>query len=386
MGKWTIRCDGGTNAELILPGDDPDHLRIEIRGAEPKTQFDVQLNQPRLNLKKNDLYILRFRGRAAAVRALCFGAAQAHAPWQNLGLYREIELTPQWADFEEKWTPTDDEFNARIHFDAGQASVPFELAGVRLTRLKPGTTEAVLVEPGEHSGTGDQLLQSQPSAPADSPPPPAGQVQFGSLRRLTPVSSSWGLDRGQPIDRYYIGQFLQHRMQHIRGHVLEIGDGAYTREFGGKRVSVSDVMHVMEGSPGATIIGDLSHAPHIPADTFDCIILTQTLQLIYDVRGAIQTVHRILKPGGVVLATVPGISQTYDGEWGGTWYWSFTPLSASCLFREAFSPDQVEIDVLGNVLAATAFLQGMAAEELTPSELQHRDHAYAVTIAILATK
>ena len=66
--------------------------------------------------------------------------------------------------------------------------------------------------------------------------------------------------------------------------------------------------------PEATIVADLADAAHIPADAFDCIILTQTLHLIFDVRAAVATVRRILAPGGVVLATVPGISQVDRGR------------------------------------------------------------------------
>jgi hypothetical protein len=43
------------------------------------------------------------------------------------------------------------------------------------------------------------------------------------------------------------------------------------------------VPHV-ERHPGATIVGDLTRADHIPSDSFDCVNLTQTLQFIYDVR------------------------------------------------------------------------------------------------------
>jgi hypothetical protein len=40
----------------------------------------------------------------------------------------------------------------------------------------------------------------------------------------------------------------------------------------------------------------------------------------------------------------------------------------------------------GNVLAATAFLYGLAAEELSREELDHLDLRYPVTIGIRATK
>ena len=138
----------------------------------------------------------------------------------------------------------------------------------------------------------------------------------------------------------------------------------------------SDVLHVDESNPSATIVDDLSDGDQIPSSTFDCFVLTQTLQLIYDVKAALATVYRILKPGGVVLATVPGISQISNDEWGKTWYWAFTSLSARRLFEEVFPKGSVEIEAHGNVLAATAFLQGLATGELRQDELDQADREY----------
>jgi len=212
-------------------------------------------------------------------------------------------------------------------------------------------------------------------------------VRWGTLRRLTPVSRVFGFDRGLCIDRYYIENFLAHHADDIQGRVLEIGDDAYTRKFGGERVTRSDVLHVAEGNPKATIVADLTCADQIPSDTFDCIILTQTLQLIYDMRAAIRHLHRILKPGGVLLATFPGISQIsrYDMDrWGD--YWRFTDASTRRLFAEVFGPDNVTIQTYGNVLVACAFLHGLAANELSASELDFADPEYQVVITVRATK
>jgi len=88
--------------------------------------------------------------------------------------------------------------------------------------------------------------------------------------------------------------------------VLEIGEVTYTRRFGGDRVTKSDVLHVVEGNPEATIVGDLTNADNIPSEAFDCVILTQTLHLLYDVKTALANLYRILKPGGILLVTVPG--------------------------------------------------------------------------------
>jgi len=212
-------------------------------------------------------------------------------------------------------------------------------------------------------------------------------MRFGSLRRLEPVSRVFGLDRGKPIDRYFIENFLARRAEDIHGHVLEIGDNTYTVQFGGAKVSQSDVLHATPGNPKANIIADLTSAHQIPSDTFDCIILTQTLQYIFDPKAAIGTLYRILKPGGVLLVTVPGISQIsrYDMDrWGD--YWRFTTLSTRGLFEEVFPSGSVETNAHGNVFVAIAFLHGLAAEELTKRELDYLDPDYEVIITVRAVK
>src|ERR671938_382497 len=135
--------------------------------------------------------------------------------------------------------------------------------------------------------------------------PPVGTLKFGSLARVNPISRQFGYDRGHPIDRFYMEDFLLAHSDDIHGRVLEIADNEYTKQYGGERVTQSDVLHV-KGSPQATIVADLTSAANVPSDSFDCMILTQTLQYIYDLHAAIATIHRLLKPGGVVLATFPG--------------------------------------------------------------------------------
>ena len=218
------------------------------------------------------------------------------------------------------------------------------------------------------------------------PRPRVGQVRFGDLRRVEPISRVWGRERGRSLDRYYIESFLALHRGDIRGRVLEIGDATYTTKYGGNRVLQSDVLNVNAGDPATTIVADLASADHIPSDTFDCIILTQTLQLIYDVPAALRTLRHILKPGGVLLTTFPGITHTGDADWHATWYWSFTTNSARRLFSTCFGAENLEISSFGNVLAATAFLYGLADRELRREELDHHDPAYDMIIAVRAIK
>lgn len=215
---------------------------------------------------------------------------------------------------------------------------------------------------------------------------PFGRFNFGDFGRTQPVSGQFGFDRGTPIDRHYIETFLTRQRADIRGRTLEIGDDSYTRQFGGSGVLQSDVLHVNADNPHATIVGDLSVPDTLPQAAFDCLVLTQTLHLIYDMRAAVAEMHRALKPGGVVLLTVPGISQIDRGEWGSTWYWAITPVAAMRLFGEVFGPENIQVESHGNVYAATTFLQGLALEEVDRGKLNIDDPAYPVIVTVRAQK
>jgi glycosyltransferase involved in cell wall biosynthesis len=216
--------------------------------------------------------------------------------------------------------------------------------------------------------------------------PPPGEVDWGDLRTTNPMSRAFGFDRGTPVDRYYIEGFLEDYQHDIQGRVLEIGERTYTKRFGKDDVTQSNVLHYTDDNPDADFVGDLTDAPHLPSDTFDCIILTETLQLIYDVRAALSTLYRILRPGGVLLLTVPGLTPTPPSYIGEGWYWSFTDKSMYKLLEEYFPASHINVEAYGNVLSAIAMLEGIAQEELTISELDPRDGAYQVTVIARAQK
>ena len=205
-----------------------------------------------------------------------------------------------------------------------------------------------------------------------------------SAASMTPLCPDFGYSRGTPIDRHYIETFLERHSPDICGRVLEIGDDSYSRRFGGDRVSRQDVLHVHAGHPRATIVGDLGDPGVLPQQAFDCIILTQTLHLVFDMAAAVEQIHRALRPGGVALITVPGISPIDRGEWKASWYWSLTDLALARLLSGPFSRNNVTISTNGNLYAATAFLHGAAVEEVEIAKLGHFDRSYPVTVAARA--
>jgi glycosyltransferase involved in cell wall biosynthesis/SAM-dependent methyltransferase len=216
-------------------------------------------------------------------------------------------------------------------------------------------------------------------------PTRVGSVGFGGLRRLRPISENFGFDRGKPIDRRYIEDFLSRNAGDIRGRVLEVADNAYTMQFGGTRVTQSDILHADPSNPRAALVGDLAEGHDFPSRVFDCIVLTQTLHFIFDMGKAVATLHRMLKPGGVLLVTVPGISCIeHDANWPPLWTLSATALRR--LLEARFGEANISVTAYGNVLAAVAFLHGLAESELRASEIDTHDPEYPVTVAARAVR
>jgi hypothetical protein len=202
-----------------------------------------------------------------------------------------------------------------------------------------------------------------------------------------PVSRTFGFERGKPVDRWYIERFLAEHSADVRGRVLEVAESTYTGWYGGDDVTTSDVLYASEGNPDATVVGDLTTGAGIPEAAYDCFICTQTLQFVYDVRAAVAGTRALLAPGGVLLATIPGISQISREDmrdWGD--WWRFTSASAKRLFEEEYGAANVQTEVHGNLVAACALLYGLAQEELTREELERRQDDYELIVTVKARR
>ncbi len=211
------------------------------------------------------------------------------------------------------------------------------------------------------------------------------RTNWYNLRSIKPISNIFGLDRGKPIDRYYIEKFLDENKSLITGTVLEIAENIYSNHYG-HDVEKYEILNYTDTS-NVTIIGDLTNIATLPQNTIDCFICTQTYNFIYDFKSAIRGTHHLLKNGGIVLATVAGISQIskYDMDrWGD--YWKFTTLSAYKAFSEVFGENNVKVTYYGNVLSSIAFLEGISCDELTKDELDYKDPNFQLIIAIIAKK
>jgi len=208
-------------------------------------------------------------------------------------------------------------------------------------------------------------------------------VSLGALGRTRPISAAWGYDRGTPVDRWYIERFLSRHRRDITGRVLEVKSSDYTDRFGHDLIERA-VLDVDPANEHATHVADLASADSLPSQAFDCFVLTQTLQFIFDFDAALAHAHRILRPGGVLLATLPVSSRICDPPL--TDMWRFTPLAATRILEEAFGAGQADVRGHGNVLTQVAFLEGLAAEDLTVGELSSDDERFALIVCARAVR
>lgn len=207
---------------------------------------------------------------------------------------------------------------------------------------------------------------------------PGRRVRWGTLRRLRPFSRHYGYDRGEPVDRCYIDAFVSSQRDAIRGDVLEIREPDYASRYG-QGVTHVHVVDIDRGNRQATLIADLTAEGSLPAVSYDCVILTQTLQFLRDVEAALANVRQALRPGGTLLLTVPCTGKV-DHEAPTSDYWRWMPAGLKHVLERGFPGDRVRVEGHGNLLAGVAFLMGLAQEELREDELIHDDPSFPLVV------
>ena len=208
-------------------------------------------------------------------------------------------------------------------------------------------------------------------------------TRFRLIIGVRPLSYLWGSDRGLPIHRYYLEQFLHEFKNDIKGHCLEFAEDAYTSRYGGENVTKVDILHVDDDNPKATIVADLTRPNNIIAEQFDCIVCTHVLHLVTDVEKFIAELYRLLKPGGVLLIAVP---QICTSDPNANELWRFTPNGLEALLVNVFDPDAVTIKTYGNSLTAAGEIRGMVSYEFSDGELSKTDAHFCVEVCARAVK
>ena len=205
---------------------------------------------------------------------------------------------------------------------------------------------------------------------------------WGNLRRTTPFSDHYGFDRGTPVDRYYVARFMEANRACITGQVLEIQSAAYTQAYG-HDVRTSHTVDI-DPSHGTDFVCDLARSEgKLARAAYNCFLMPNTLNHLRDLKPCLREALRVVKSGGTILTTVATlVPLTPDFNE----YWRFAPAAWEMIAAEVWPGCEIAISSIGNVLAATAAMLGLAAEELSPEELDDHDPRYPVLIAIRCRK
>ena len=187
---------------------------------------------------------------------------------------------------------------------------------------------------------------------------------------LHPFSERWGLDRGGSIDRYYIDPFVRAAIAGKHGRFLEFGYPTYRRYVEPGNISQYDILDIDRENPEANIIADVESLSSASIGKFDVIICTQVLQYVQHPARAINVMHELLKPSGLLVLSVPFIAKD-EGSICDRWRFSCRSIKD---LLESFAA--VQVSVGGNLFASICFLLGLgmddiAIEDLEPVDLNH---------------
>jgi len=206
--------------------------------------------------------------------------------------------------------------------------------------------------------------------------------RWGNLRRTRPFSANFGFERGTPIDRYYLQKFLEAHRAYVSGDVLEIQVPGYTHRYGHHIRHAHSVDINPDFQP--TFLCDLAKSEDVIPDTsYDCFLLPNTLQHLRNLEGCLRHALRVIKPGGVILASsatfVPLIPDGPD-------YWRLSAAGWAEVLWRVWAGCEVRVESAGNCLAAVSAMLGLAQEELTSAELDVFDPRYPVLITLFCRK
>lgn len=208
--------------------------------------------------------------------------------------------------------------------------------------------------------------------------------RWGNLRRLRPFSESYGFERGTPVDRYYLHRFLEEHRHLITGRVLEIEYPSHTRQYG-HDLTATDSVNIVAGTyPNLTYLVDLAQSEGvIPDDSYDCFLLPNTLCVLKNIEGCLRHALRVVKPGGVILAStgtfVPLTGARDD-------YWRLSAEGWRELTSRTWPGCDVRIEHHGNCLTTVAAMLGLALEELKSAELEYHDPRFPVLVTFYCRK
>lgn len=145
LNNWIVEQHSPAKAIFIITNDLPTELAqraqnlksVRIQVMQPGSEsWHIQFNQGGLKMEAGNAYIVKFWAKARQARQIAVNVSQAHKPWENLGLYANVSLKTNWAEYAYTFIATKTDDRSRITFSSFGASGDWvQFASIS---LKPG--------------------------------------------------------------------------------------------------------------------------------------------------------------------------------------------------------------------------------------------------------
>lgn len=138
--------------------------------------------------------------------------------------------------------------------------------------------------------------------------------------------------------------------KHCRGSVLDAGCGR-----GGWRRTIEQYSSTYEsvdvaprGTHVPTWIADVCDMPDVPANRFDTVVCHQVLEHVSQPWRALAELHRVTKPGGTIILSVPHLNRLHELPHD---YFRFTQAGTRSLLNAAGFTSVESLDAYGGLLS-----------------------------------
>lgn len=149
-----------------------------------------------------------------------------------------------------------------------------------------------------------------------------------------------------------------------KGLVLDAGSGrgAWKAVIEGAGATRESADIAPKAGESLTHLADLTDMPQVPTHRYDAVVCHQVLEHVRYPARAISELHRVLKPGGGLVLSVPHLSRLHELPHD---YFRFTPNGIRLLLEEA-GFEIVEMQAYGGLLTfahhqLSAVILGLAA-------------------------
>lgn len=152
-------------------------------------------------------------------------------------------------------------------------------------------------------------------------------------------------------DRYLLEKQIKKFSHYVKGRVLDVGAGDYSRYH---HLFSSDEYLKMDikASDNVDVIASAEDIP-FPAETFDSVICTQVFEHLNNPFKVAYEISRILKTGGVCLLTVPQTNELHEEPHD---YFRYTKFGLEEIFNKV-GLEIIEFDRRGGFFTLIAQLK-----------------------------